>query len=229
MEDGSLVPIYLLHPQDRYLPGIVHWIHDLRALLNEDPEWAGWKIIDSEHNVENGICVRDRVSQISSQLGPVLAIDPIKGSDYYNLRDRLQMRVAVARAVVTCSEDIWTHLSKLRAYHEQGDPRLPAKYITAMHIIWKLSHEHMWGGNAKGYKWRDDIPKGRGMPEEAEPYVIEVLSDLLLAGLLASKRSKTGIKYCLNADKKASYTMLWTIHCILIVDFLDVCRKAWTV
>ena len=40
------------------------------------------------------------------------------------------------------------------------------------------------------------------MPDEVSGVVLEVASDLLLAEVLGSKRSKTGIKYCLNSDRK---------------------------
>ncbi len=105
-------------------------------------------------------------------------------------------------AAIAACEDIWSALADLRANHDAGEPLLPIKYVAAMHILWKLNRERRWGGNAKSYMWSTDLPKGRGMPDEVSGVVLEVASDLLLAEVLGFKRSKTGIKYCLNSERK---------------------------
>ncbi|MFG0299670.1 MAG: hypothetical protein ACF8K1_08750 [Phycisphaerales bacterium JB047] len=114
------------------------------------------------------------------------------------LTERLRPRCVTQVAPVYTTEDLWQAADGLRQKHESGDPFLPAKYVTAMHIIWKLNRLLKWGGNAKSYLWADDLPKGRGMPDELSEFVPETASDLLQAGCLSSKRSKTGVKYCLN-------------------------------
>ena len=137
---------------------------------------------------------------ICQSLGPVLVIQPVQKPVSIELRNKLQPRVVVLEAAIAACEDIWGALADLRAKYDAGEPLLPIKYVAAMHILWKLNRERRWGGNAKSYMWSTDLPKGRGMPDEVSGVVPEVASDLLLAEMLGSKRSKTGIKYCLNGE-----------------------------
>lgn len=185
------------------LPGITGWLEELRAFFIDDADWRSWSLVTLPHDHDSGFNINDRYATICGDLGPVLVVQPVQKSVSTRLRDRLQPRVVVLEIAIGCCEDIWSALADLRVKHDAGEPLLPIKYVAAMHVLWKLSRERRWGGNAKSYMWADDLPKGRGMPEDVADVVLEVASDLHLAGFLAHKRSKTGVKYCLNPDQQA--------------------------
>lgn len=209
MEGHELSRLYVMHPCERSLPGIGMWIVELQTFLASQTDWQGWHLECCAHSLDNGFPINARYSKIISAIGPVLVLQPVQAGPFGALRERLQPRTVVVAAWVSSPEDIWQALSDLRAKHEAGEPLLPAKYVTAMHIMWKLNRERKWGGNAKSYMWSTDLPKGRGMPAELADYVLEVASDLLQAGLLGFKRSKTGVKYCLNPSwQKAIYDIM---------------------
>lgn len=199
----ALANLYVLHPTKRSLPGVTGWLDELREFFDGDADWQGWSVVAFAHDLDGGFRINDRYAAICSALGPALVIQPVQRRVSTILRDRLQPRVVVLEVAIACCEDIWIALADLRKKHDAGEPLLPTKYVAAMHVLWKLNREHRWGGNAKSYMWASDLPKGRGMPKEVADIVLEVASDLHQARLLGYKRSKTGIKYCLNADQQA--------------------------
>src|ERR1700722_15919599 len=89
---------YVLHPQERSLPGIESWIDDLRQLLAAEPEWAGCDLIALAHDNANGFSAKDRCSLIAGALGPVVIVEQVQGAARENLRRLLRDRTIVVIA-----------------------------------------------------------------------------------------------------------------------------------
>jgi hypothetical protein len=72
--------------------------------------------------------------------------------------------------------------------------------IVALLVMAKLEANHMWAGNAKGYMWAADIPKGRGVDEMYKDRTPHVLNLLYQHHLLVKKPSQGKAKYALNVQ-----------------------------
>ncbi|MBU0717525.1 MAG: hypothetical protein KJ749_04690 [Planctomycetes bacterium] len=200
--------IYLLHPRERYSPGISGRISEVHALLREEPLWDDWDISTTEYNHENSFDVRRIVSQVHDRPGPVVLLEKVQTKAREILRSRLRSKSIVLVASAVDPTDIWESLIQARHRFESGEPHLPRKLVVAILLVRKLEHGHYWAGNAKGYLYLDDLGKGRGVPEEFADITPQVAADLYLHDILIKKPSQGRKKYALNPDRKSEVHMI---------------------
>jgi hypothetical protein len=194
--------VYLCHPKERSLPGVQSWAASAIAVATAAPEWEGWTVKTVEYDHACALTVTDFCSEVCGRLGPVVLIEPVQGRVFQLLRERLGTRIAIVREAVDGDADILGLLEKAKTHHESGDPPVPRRFAVALLLLRKLDQEHMWCGNAKGYMYAEDIPKGRGLDEQFSDAVPSVLSLLYQAGLLLQKTKRYGSKYGLNPDRR---------------------------
>ena len=135
-------------------------------------------------------------------LGPVVLLRQVKASTIEEVRRRLGARVPVMVADATSVQDLLGILDQAIQQFEGGEPLLALDLVVAFLMIRKFDQEHMWTGNAKGYLWLGDIPKGRGLDNKYEGRVGNVLNILLQQGIVVLKVSNGKKKYALNPDRR---------------------------
>lgn len=156
----------------------------------------------ARYALDRSLVVRDFHSRVLQDPGPVLLLRPVQENTIVEVRRRIGVRVPVDVCDVTCVEELEAALDRLCGQFDAGEPAQALDLVVALLLMRKLDQEHMWTGNAKGYMWASDIPKGRGLKEEFAPRVPHVLNVLLQRGYLASKTSKGKTKYALNPDRR---------------------------
>lgn len=190
--------VYVGHPAHSYAGDVASLVD---MLVAGPMPAAGWTV-QTRAYVNAGFDVRDFRSWVLQSPGPVVLLRPVQQRAADDLRDDLKARVPVY--VVTHHELASLHAQVATAIADfsRGEPQLPREQVVAFLLMRKLDKEHMWGGNAKGYMWGDDIRKGRGVDEKFAPNVPTVLNALLQNELLTFKTSKSSRKYALNQDRR---------------------------
>ncbi|WP_339496103.1 MULTISPECIES: hypothetical protein [Pseudomonas] len=148
------------------------------------------------------LSILDFCSMVGQKPGPVLLLKPIKTSVLEGVRLRLAVKLPVACEMVACQESLCAAISMVLRQFENGEPMVPLDIAVAILILAKLEEGHMWGGNAKGYMWAADIPKGRGVDEKYKDRVPHVINILLQHEMLIKKTSQGKSKYALNPSIK---------------------------
>ncbi|HEY7310007.1 MAG TPA: hypothetical protein VH643_11665 [Gemmataceae bacterium] len=195
--------VYLLHPAQKYLPGIKAWIGEVESLLRDDPSWGKWDLLAYSYNDQNSFDVQPMFVRVLNKPGPVILLESVQAKALGNLREKLRTHAVVILRAVTNSTDLWDVVEEARRRHEEGEPLLPRKLVVAVLIVRKLRKLNHWGGNAKGYLWHYDLAKGRGVDDRFADVVHEVANDLLTHGILIDKTSQGLKKYALNPNRKA--------------------------
>lgn len=198
--------VYLLHPQERYLPGITDWVSGVGKLIGADAKWDGWQIQAVSFDSQNGFSASDVTARVVASLGPVVVAGAVQASACQILRDRLQTRsVVVVADKIGCEADLLAALQDARQRFESGEPQLPRKFVVAVLVLRKMISCDYWGGGAKNkaFAWLDNIAKGRGVDDQFADIVPEVVNDLCLHDLLVKKISNGGKKYGLNHELRA--------------------------
>ena len=195
--------LYLLHPQNRFLPGIMTWVEEIRATLAQDADWVGREIISREYDIENSFRVIDIVSQVIQVPGPVILVEKVQSRARELLRQHLRSRSVVVVTPCADSTDLYEAVQTARVRFESGEPFLPRKLVVAILLLQKLERGHYWGGNAKRYMYQADLAKARGVDEKFANITPQVANDLLLKDVLIKKPSGGKVKYALNPDRKA--------------------------
>ena len=144
--------------------------------------------------------VLDFCSMVGQKPGPVLLLQPIKGTVLERIRVRLAANVPVEAPTVASETGLHGAVTEVLEHFGNGEPRIALDIIVALLIMAKLEANHMWAGNAKGYMWAADIPKGRGVDEKYKDRTPHVLNLLLQHKLLVKKPSKGKSKFALNDD-----------------------------
>jgi hypothetical protein len=119
-----------------------------------------------------------------------------------DLRHRLRTRAVVMVKSVADSTDLWEALDEAKRRFDSGEPFLPRKFVVAVLIIRKLRKGNYWAGKQKGYLWREDLAKGRGLDERYADIADVVANDLLQHEILIPKTSQGTKKYALNPARK---------------------------
>lgn len=195
--------IYLVYP-----PELGPWVEEVSSLIEGDPTWVDWKIVRLPCNAQHGFNPSGVVPRVRSALGPVIILEKVQAPPREKVRELLRSYTPVLVREVHDSTELLEVISDARSKFLIGEPLLPKKFVTALLVLGKLYAENYWAGNAKGYIWRDDIPKGRGIPPDVVDKVHEVVKDLLNIGLLVSKKSCGLPKYALNQQRRQEITTI---------------------
>lgn len=187
--------LYLGHPARGY-DGDLGSIAEACAL--EPAGHGNWVLRCCPYDVNASLNARDFCSQVLQSPGPVLLLRPVQSRTLELIRQKLSGRVPVEVQALTTTEELQAAVFAIGKRFDGGEPFLPLDLVVALLMLRKLDKEHMWGGNAKGYMWVDDIPKGRGLDEKYAARVPHVLNILYQHDLLIQKKSQTSKKYALN-------------------------------
>lgn len=191
--------LYIGHPTRAYDGDLGSMVE---ACARTPEEHDGWELRSCPYDFNASLNVRDFASMVLQAPGPILLLRPIQNKTIELIRLRLSGRVPIEAVDVSELAALRGAITAIGHRFEGGEPFLAQDVVVALLLMRKLDREHMWGGNAKGYLWTDDIPKGRGLDEKYAGRVPHVLNVLLQQGLLIKKRSQTSTKYALNAEKK---------------------------
>lgn len=194
--------VYLLHPVEKYLPGVAEWIAAAEAFIREDPLWDDWDLHFTPYDDQNSFPVQPLHARVLNNLGPVVLLEKVQGKALNDLRERLRSRAVIVVATVTDDGGIYDQLVVARERFERKEPFLPRKFVVAVLIVRKLRKGNYWAGKEKGYLWHDDLAKGRGVDERYADIAHIVANDLLQHEILIYKTSQGAKKYALNPSKK---------------------------
>ncbi len=184
---------------------IAEWVDDVTSLLLDEPEWEGWEFKTGSYDLRSSLNLNDVESLIKSRPGPCVLVKSYQEKVRQELTDRLRTRSIVFPCEVRESEDLIDALCTARDLHLDGKPLYQRKIVASIQLISKLEALNLWGGNnTKGFMWSDDLSNGRGYSPEFANDLPAILSDLLSAGLLISKRSKGCKKYALNPQERGA-------------------------
>lgn len=195
-------PIYLGFPNSRLYPTMPDWVREVHEIIIADSDWDGWTLSELEYDMSSALRINDVSSAINARVGPCVLVKPVQGRVFRELRERLYGRTVVLSDDVSDSTDILALIERARELHNAGEPMLPRKLVIALLLLAKLVKHQMWGGNNKGYMYTDDLPKGRGLPEQYSDQLPAVINDLGLRDLLINKPSRRRRKYAINPDRR---------------------------
>lgn len=191
--------LYLGHPAREYEGDVIAEIVDeFIASFAKD----GWEIRPTCYDQQKSLDARDFTSMVLQRPGPVLLLNPVQQRVVELVRQRIGVRTPVELATIYDSAALKQAVENTIAAFDAGEPRLSLDVVVALLMIRKLAREQMWAGNAKGYMWADDIPKGRGLDEKYAARVPNVINVLLNHELLVRKTSQHTSKYALNPLRK---------------------------
>ncbi|MEQ8789882.1 MAG: hypothetical protein RIC55_26545 [Pirellulaceae bacterium] len=197
--------IYLLHPQETFLPGIAGWIGEFQEFAASEQDWFNWDLVTIPYDEANSFTARDVYSRVAERLGPVVMLENVQTSARERLRKLLRYRSVVVVTRAGRVTDILDALLSARERFIAGEPFLPRKFVVAILILRKLINGDYWGGGAKNkaYAYADELAKGRGVDEQFADVAKQVANDLFLHDLLLKKPSKGRKKYALNPTRRA--------------------------
>lgn len=198
--------IYLLHPQETFLPGIGGWIDDFREFAASEGDWSNWTLETISYDEKNNFNARGVFSRVVGRIGPVVVVEKVQTPAKEHLRELLRHRSVVVVTHASDTTQILDSLNCARSRYLTGEPFLPRKFVVAVLILRKLERGNYWGGGAKNkaYAYADELAKGRGVDEQFADIAREVANDLFLHDLLVSKPSKGRTKYALNPSQRES-------------------------
>jgi hypothetical protein len=191
--------IYVGHPTFKYCNSLA----ELVELCRQHPEqYGGWNLRPCAYRPDASLIARDFCSLVLQSPGPVVLLRQVQNNTVEEVRRRLGARVPVIVENVINMDGLLATLNQAINQFEGGEPLVALDLVVAFLMIRKFDQEHMWTGNAKGYLWAGDIPKGRGLDTKYEPRVGHVLNILLQQDLVVSKISNGKKKYALNPDRR---------------------------
>ncbi|MDX6081232.1 hypothetical protein GGR60_003401 [Xanthomonas arboricola] len=196
--------VYIGHPLDATTPGItaaVTAFFGSVAFKDANPDWSH-RVTFYDKN--NSLKTADFCSRIKAHIGPVLLVRPLRNPDIGIVQRELGTRTPVS------VHNAYDNLTLAEAWRlvktavDNGEPLLPANFVTALLLMNKLDSERKWTGyNDKGYMWTDDLPKGRGFDEKFRAHLPLVLTILFQCELITNKTSKGKTKWALNPNKRS--------------------------
>jgi hypothetical protein len=203
------MPLYLFHPPERYLPGLVAWLAEVQRTIGGDAVWLGWEIHRQEYDQNCGFSVGIVATAVRADPGPVILVEPVRTPSRVELERAIRGRAIVYPRAICCPEDLLAVFEEAKRDYNAGEPRLPRKLVVGVLIVRKLEKLQMWGGKDKGFLRGDDLPKGRGIPDDLADAVHEVANYLKNHDVLQTKRSQGRTKYALNdQNRPAIYRIL---------------------
>jgi hypothetical protein len=196
--------LYVVHQCVTRAPFLEGWVDEAWAVVKDELPSGPWVLKKIPADLYNIFDAKDVHSLVARDMGPVVIVGSIKESSIAALRERLMMsRVIMPCAQPAQSTDLYECFRGTCDAHVTGDPQLTARLVTALLIVRKLESRKHWGGTSlnKNFLWMYNLPKG-GFPKELQPLVAEVANQLLIKGLLTSKRSRRHTKVALNPDRR---------------------------
>jgi hypothetical protein len=118
--------IYLLHPQDKFLPVVSDWVSEAREILQDDGQWVEWDLCVTIYSRENSFKFQDVLSQVRQTVGPLVLIQPVQTKPRELLRRALRSQTIVLTESVSDSTDIYRVLDEARRRFESGNHTYPA-------------------------------------------------------------------------------------------------------
>jgi hypothetical protein len=201
-----MISLYMGFPTPCFIEGngdVVMAVAQLRACF------PGLKIKHVNYDAQCSLSVLDFCSMVGQKPGPVLLLRPIQSKVLEAIRQRLAANVPVVAETIASEEELHDAVATVVGHFENGEPLVAIDIVVGLLIMAKLDDGHMWAGNAKGYMWASDVPKGRGVDEKYKDRVPHVLNILLQHGVLVKKPSQGKSKFALNPDRKIDiYEML---------------------
>lgn len=209
------IPVYLLHPSPSSATPFDRWVSEVKELIASDPDWRDWKIIPQSYGPQHDFSAVNLYARVKQRPGPILLLEPVAVASQGRLRERLRPDAAVHVTSVNDSGDLLGAILDARAIFESDEPVLPLRYVVAMLILKKLHRRGSWGGDAKGYLWSYDIPRGGFSNELRESKVIlEVVDDLYNKDvLIRKKKSGSKWKYALNPNRRLEIRRITEHEC----------------
>jgi hypothetical protein len=190
---------YVGHPASQYAGDAAALVE---LCLQEPGAHGGWTIRASAYERNSSLNAREFCSIVRQTPGPVLLIRPVQNKTVELVREKLGSFVPILVCDAHTVEDLRALIADVCRRHESGEPHEAIDVVVSLLLMRKLDQEHMWTGNAKGYMWAGDIPKGRGLDDKYSGRVPHVLNALLQQGIVVSKTSNSKQKYALNPDKR---------------------------
>ncbi|MGB4059048.1 hypothetical protein [Acidovorax sp. NCPPB 3576] len=191
--------IYIAHPLGLYAGSSASFV---QACAN-NPKWnAEWQFSLHQYEKNSSLIARDFCSLVLQSPGPVVMVRPVQAKTLEEVRVRIANRLPLMAVDVASAADLEEFIDAAIAQFSNGEPLVALDIVVAFLLIRKLDQEHMWAGNAKGYMWVSDIPKGRGIDLKYESRVPNVLNILFSHELIFYKTSNSKKKYALNPEKR---------------------------
>lgn len=175
------------------------------------PTWneAAWEMHLTTYAGDSSLDAESFASRVSQTNGPILLLRPVQNNALTEIQKRISLRVPIFVEEVADLNQLSQAIGRALTSFENGEPTVPRDLAVALMLMYKLDANHMWAGNAKGYMWADDLPKGRGFDENQASRLPLVVSILLKADILTRKTSKSASKYALNPEhRKEIYAMM---------------------
>lgn len=208
-------PVYLLHPLPSSVTPFDQWVTEVKELIASDPDWQDWKIIPQPYGPQHDFSPVKLYARVKQRSGPIVLLEPVAVASQGRLREKLRPNAAVHVTSVNDSADLLEAILYAREIFESDEPVLPLRYVVAMLIIKKLHRKGCWGGDAKGYLWSYDIPRGGFSNELRESKaILEVVDDLFNKDVLIRKKKQgTKWKYALNPDRRLEIRRITEHEC----------------
>ncbi|WP_186210705.1 hypothetical protein [Burkholderia gladioli] len=191
--------VYVCHAASQYDGDVAALVAEC---VREPDAHGGWVIKEAIYDHNAGLNVVDLNARVRQTPGPVLLMRPVKNGTLELVRAKLGGLVPVLVAEAYEIGALRAAITDICRRHEGGEPHEALSVILALLLMRKLDQEHMWTGNAKGYMWASDIPKGRGVDVKYAGEVPHLLNTLQQAEILVFKISNSKRKYALNPDKR---------------------------
>lgn len=197
-----MVTLYLGHPASSYVGDpaslVTGWANTPGAIRDS------LSLRRREYSADYSLNAQDFCSMVLQDIGPVLLLQPIQARSAQEIMRRLGGRVPIGEVSITSMAELDTAIAQATSDFEAGEPRVALDIAVALLLMHKLDRNHMWAGNAKGYMWAADIPKGRGLDQKYAPRLPVVINALIQGELLTYKTSQGKRKYALDPTMRAN-------------------------
>ena len=151
--------LYLGCPISRYDGDPASLVDQWRA----QPTWnaAAWQMHVTTYAGDSSLDAESFASRVLQSNGPVLLLKPVQHNALTAIQKRISLRVPIFVEEVGDLTQLSQAIGRALTSFENGEPTVPRDVAVALMLMHKLDANHMWAGNAKGYMWSDDLPKGR--------------------------------------------------------------------
>lgn len=193
--------LHIFHPAESCAPHLVGWLAEVQGLLAGDASWDGCKHHRWPYDLQASFHVPTAIGNVRSNPGPVIFIQKVQARLVSQFREKIGRSTSVYTVDPPSSTEIYEACEQARQAYDDGEPRIPARELTAFLIIAKLARQDKWGGTAlnKSFLKASDLPKG-GFPKDicTDREIQDVASTLYNLGFLTRKVGDGEMKYALG-------------------------------
>ena len=202
--------LHIGHPDDGTIIGLSAVVGATLALPGFGVGLDGWKALRTTYENNQALPHAAFIQRVLSTPGPVLLVQPVRGSDLAEIRRRLEPRQIVQLSDVYDAPTLLDALATIARDHAAGHPLTAKDAVVALLLMNKLDKERRWAGNNdKGYMWHEDLPNGRGFDPQFADRLPHVINLLFQHEVLIYKISKGKKKWALNPkDRNGIYAIL---------------------